>query len=208
MGSDFTVFQSAAAGSNTVTIPIAGATLIGVLGSGIYYISIPIDATRDAIIPMASIGGGNVYGVVPVTSTIKGQTFTYTVANAGEVVFYFGSGTPIAGQTTRPLSAYSGVVTSTTTVTAGTAVSNTVNLPTTVQITAVGVISEISTGATAVVQFTPGAGFTFTAMSFSNTVGGQPLMQLVNNISAATTMAISVTSYTNVGVVLFIVWYQ
>lgn len=100
------------AGSNTVTLPNSGLTIIGIFHN-FNYMKIQLAPGKNAVIPNLGIGYRR---VLPVTFTPgTNQIFIDSGSSTGYVVFYYG--TPLPGA--KPLAAYSGVVATATTSASG-----------------------------------------------------------------------------------------
>jgi len=106
--------------AETATFPQAGLTIVKVLTNGVY-LSIPIDSSRNAILPAA--GGNPTYAATnaaqisgtgrDVTWKLNGTVLNYSIyslTTTPTTVFYYG--TPIPGD--KPLANYAGVATTVT----------------------------------------------------------------------------------------------
>ena len=96
MGIQGSVVVSLSAGSNTVTLPEAGLTIVGLL-TNVIYITIPIDSSRIAVFPTmphnSDIGSATAL-MRRVTWKVNGTSLNVTSVGSGTAVFYYGSPLP------------------------------------------------------------------------------------------------------------------
>ena len=195
-----------AAGAQSVTFPQVGLSVVGISSIGIYYISVPIDATRNGVIPFASYSGTEPR-YTKVTWKVQGNIINFTPgagASAGTIVFYYG--TPSSD--TPNLTSFSGVsLDYTTSATANTVTSETLTLPSG-NLTLVGfaVIYRSSTETTSV-NWSTSSGLEITLYGFVTMVGGNELIYPLTGIGVGTTLTLNVASPLASALVSVIAYY-
>ena len=183
MGIEGSVSSSLSAGSNTVTFPRAGIHVVGI-GSSVAatnYLTIALDATRNALIPFSSAVGPQYYSVDYV---LKGTTLTVSSLVAATVVFYYSS----AGMGGASLDTFAAIVATTTTTAAGTA-TQTFTFPTGVSLRAVVMLALTGDS----IAFNTASGISFTALKVP-TPAGLSLFLGVGPIAMQTTLSVTFTS--------------
>ena len=183
MGIEGSVSSSLSAGSNTVTFPSAGLHIVGI-GSSVAannYLTIALDATRNALIPWSSAVGPQYYSVDYV---LKGTTLTVSSLVAATVVFYYSS----AGMGGASLDTFAAVVATTTTTASGTATQS-FTFPTGVSLRAVVMLALTGDS----IEFSTASGIKFTALKVPTPAGLSQFLG-IGPINMQTTLSVTFTS--------------
>lgn len=200
--------------SETVTFPSAGLQVVGIVFSGTY-ISIPLDPTRNAIVPNAggswttSDPGQTVGAMRRVHFTIKGTSLTYSVYSATTtpiICFYYG--TPLSGS--QPLTNYSGVATAATLSSGSATVS--VTFPSG-QLKFTGVTATMGAAAASSVlelQWNTAPGLTFTAFVPANLLTSDVLSEdiIPLDMTVQQTLSVAVSAGTGSDKIVVVTYYQ
>lgn len=183
MGIVGSVSASLSAGSNTVTFPSAGLHIVGIAStpSSNNYLTIALDATRNALIPFNTAVGPQYYSVDYV---IAGTTLTVSSLNAQTVVFYYA----YAGMGGASLDTFAAVVATTTFTAAGSA-TQTFTFPTGVSLRAIVLFGVDGDS----INFSTASGISLTALKVG-TPNGLSQFLGVGPIPMQTTLSVTYTA--------------